>query len=120
MTCHLCDDHYKNYSYKDYPSLDIHFNKSHFLCPYDECKDRCYVAFQTENELKAHNELCHMRTKATTGSKNVNAWLNFKADDDDERPERGGQKRDKFQKPQRNVLKDKEGVDFGYYFTQKY
>lgn len=61
-----------------------------------------------------------MRTKATTGSKNVNAWLNFKADDDDERPERGGQKRDKFQKPQRNVLKDKEGVDFGYYFTQKY
>jgi E3 ubiquitin-protein ligase ZNF598 len=45
LTCHLCDDHYKNFYYNDYLSLETHFNKSHFLCPYDECKGKCYVAF---------------------------------------------------------------------------
>lgn len=46
----------------------------------------------------------------------MNSWLNFK--DDDDFSEMGRAKK-KEQKP-KNILKDKEGVDFGYYFTYKY
>jgi len=45
LTCHLCDEFYKNTYYKDYASLELHFSKSHFICPYDACKSKCYVAF---------------------------------------------------------------------------
>lgn len=113
LTCHLCDDAYKNYYYSDYIKLEIHFQKSHFLCPYDDCKSKCYVAFQTENELKAHNEIIHMK-KAINQSANVNSWLNFKDDDDE-----NTSKFKKVKQP-KNVLKDNEGIDFHYYFTQKY
>jgi hypothetical protein len=69
--------------YKDYNSLEIHFNKSHFLCPYDECKSKCYVAFETENEVKAHLEIVHTRGGKQSTVVNANALLGFGRKDDD-------------------------------------
>ena len=51
LSCHLCGDAHRNMYYDNYESLEIHFNRSHFSCPYEECRNKCYVAFQTESEL---------------------------------------------------------------------
>ena len=59
LTCHLCSVHNKNVYYAEYTNLEKHFAISHFICPYEECKEKCYVAFKTENELKAHLDLAH-------------------------------------------------------------
>jgi hypothetical protein len=74
--------------YKDYASLEIHFNKSHFLCPYDECKSKCYVAFQTENEVKAHLDIVHTRSGKSATSVNANALLGFGIKDDENEEEK--------------------------------
>lgn len=84
LTCHLCEEVYKNMYYSDYPSLERHFSKSHYICPYDECKSKCYVAFQTENEVKAHLEIMHNRSRTQTSTVNATALLGFKGADDDE------------------------------------
>ena len=119
LTCHLCtDDQFKNMYYKNYDSLEIHFAKSHFICPYQECKSKCYVAFQTESELKTHMELVHSR-RANKGQVNATALLGFKQDDDEE-PQFAGKRGGKPFKKEKIVLQDKEGVDFRYYFGQKY
>ena len=113
----MCGDDFKHTYYKDYLSLEIHFNKSHFLCPYDDCKAKCYVAFQTENEVKAHLEIVHTRSGKQSTIVNANALLGFGRKDDDEDSHESKQ----YKKPVRKFeLKDKEGVDFYFYFTQKY
>lgn len=68
--------------YKDYQSLEVHFTKSHYICPYDECKSKCYVAFQTENEVKAHLDIMHNRNRSATNTVNATALLGFKVEDD--------------------------------------
>mmetsp|Transcript_17986 Transcript_17986/g.21135 ORF Transcript_17986/g.21135 Transcript_17986/m.21135 type:complete len:94 (-) Transcript_17986:215-496(-) len=45
LPCHLCGDQYRNMYYDSYERLEIHFSRSHFMCPYDSCKQKCYVAF---------------------------------------------------------------------------
>ena len=45
LNCHLCGDYYKNMFYEGYESLEKHFAKTHYACPYDQCKQKCYVAF---------------------------------------------------------------------------
>lgn len=84
LTCHLCDEVYKNMYYSDYPSLERHFSKSHYICPYDECKSKCYVAFETENEVKAHLEIKHQRGRTQTSNVNATALLGFKGAEDEE------------------------------------
>lgn len=116
LTCHMCDEQYKNMYYKDYPSLEVHFTKSHFICPYDECKSKCYVAFQTENEVKAHLDIMHNRNRSATNTVNATALLGFRVDDDFDAEDR----KKKIVKKERVVLQDMEGVDFKYYFTNKY
>jgi hypothetical protein len=101
--------------YKDYASLEIHFAKSHYICPYEECKQKCYVAFQTENEVKTHLEILHSRNKGNLANVNASALLGFRTNDEHE--EETVKRKVKEQKQQ---LKDKEGIDFKYYFTQKY
>ncbi|TNV82752.1 hypothetical protein FGO68_gene9056 [Halteria grandinella] len=60
LTCHLCPpNQYKNVYYSSYPSLENHFSKSHHLCPYENCKLKCYVAFRTSDELGAHVDIEH-------------------------------------------------------------
>jgi len=111
LTCHLCGDNFKNMFYKDYASLEIHFGASHFLCPYESCKSKCYVAFKTENEYKAHVDIIH-RNKDTKIK--ANTLLGFQTDAT-EAP------RKKFEEKRELVeLQDNEGKDFSFYFSQRY
>ena len=50
-TCHLCGERYKYTYYEDYESLEKHFEQSHYSCPYDYCKKKCFVVFKTAEEL---------------------------------------------------------------------
>lgn len=60
MKCHLCThEDYKNVYYKNYKSLEIHFNMSHYLCIVPECKAKCFVVFKTRTELEKHNVNSH-------------------------------------------------------------
>jgi Pyruvate/2-oxoacid:ferredoxin oxidoreductase gamma subunit len=81
--------------YNDYPSLELHFSKSHFICPYDECKSKCYVAFQTENEVKAHLEIMHSRGRNTAKTVNATALLGFKTRDDNDEDRKKNIKKEK-------------------------
>ena len=74
--------------YNDYESLERHFQRSHFICPYDSCKQKCYVAFQTENELQAHLNIAHSRKNEHT-KVNASALLGFLSNEDGEGGDRG-------------------------------
>lgn len=106
--------------YKEYGTLETHFALSHFICPYEICKAKCFVAFRTEEELKAHLELEHRKNDKKEVK--ANALLGFITDDVDENDKggRGRGKDGKFQRVEANVIKDTEGVDFSYYFSNKY
>jgi hypothetical protein len=83
--------------YKDYLTLEIHFGKSHFLCPYEECKSKCYVAFKSESEMISHINILHKKSNATSSVINANALLGFgsiKEADEEEKQKYKGQKRD--------------------------
>jgi len=110
LTCNLCGDFQKNRHYKDYPSLEIHFAKSHYLCPYEQCKAKCYVAFQSESEVQVHLDLVHK--KQDLSKVNANSLLSFGYDDDDERKKK--------KQVEATKINDDEGVDFGFYFSTKY
>lgn len=69
--------------YDHYESLEIHFSRSHFMCPYDSCRQKCYVAFQTESELQAHLNITHTRQSASANV-NANALLGFTSDAQDD------------------------------------
>ena len=77
LTCHLCSDQYKNIYYSAYQNLENHFAYSHYLCPYEGCKAKCYVAFRTEDELKAHIDIEH---RANNKQIKANALLGFEYD----------------------------------------
>ncbi len=77
LTCHLCGDQYKNVFYKEYSNLENHFAWTHFLCPYETCKAKCYVAFRTEDELQAHVDIEH---KSREKQIKANALLGFEYD----------------------------------------
>jgi hypothetical protein len=53
--------------YTDYASLEVHFRKSHFICPYVQCKAKCYVAFRSEDELQAHLDIAHRKSGGESG-----------------------------------------------------
>lgn len=80
LTCHLCTTHHKNVYYSEYANLERHFTKSHFICPLEECKEKCYVAFKSEDELKAHLDITHnFASQQKQGKKvNANVLLGFK------------------------------------------
>lgn len=80
LTCNLCGDAHKNIFYSAYPSLENHFAWTHFICPYEQCKGKCYVAFRTEDELKAHVDIEH---KARQKVIKANALLGFEFERDD-------------------------------------
>ena len=81
---------------------------------------KCYVAFQTENEMKAHMNIVH-RGKQTE-KVNANALLGFSTGgggehQDEEEEGFGGKER---YKSKVIKIQDKEGIDFSYYFSTKY
>lgn len=63
---------------------------THFLCPYEICKAKCYVAFKTEDELQTHVEIEHQGgAEVSKGKVKANALLGFSqaaanSDSDDE------------------------------------
>lgn len=59
LTCHLCGEYHKNVYYKEYKNLETHFAMTHYICPYEICKAKCYVAFKTEDELRTHLDIDH-------------------------------------------------------------
>lgn len=106
LTCNLCGDQYKNVYYGSYLNLENHFAWSHHLCPYENCKSKCYVAFRTEDELKAHLQIEHRsREKQIT----ANGLLGFDYEKDQKK-----------RKEVKVEIKDTEGVDFSFYFSEKY
>ena len=43
---------------------------THYICPYEICKAKCYVAFKTEDELRTHLDIEHsMSSGAQKGGK---------------------------------------------------
>ena len=104
--------------YDSYERLEIHFSRTHFLCPYEQCKQKCYVAFETENELQAHISIVHS-TKVSDAKVSANALLGFRGDDESgvagSRDQRNAQNKKKPMK-----MLDNEGVDFSWYFSKKY
>ena len=122
LTCHLCGDHHKNIYYDSYDNLDIHFTRTHVVCPYDSCKAKCYVAFKTEDELKTHLDIQHNQGSTAKGKIKANALLGFERKRDDSDDEEDHRKKGKKQPGKDNnfAIKDQEGVDFNFYFSQKY
>ena len=121
MTCHLCGDHYKNVYYKEYTNLETHFAASHFICPYEICKAKCYVAFRTEDELKTHLDIEHRNDKS--GKITANALHGFSNQEENE-DDNGGRGRGrgrgrggKEKREDRQKILDNEGIDFAYYFS---
>eukprot|EP00002_Diphylleia_rotans_P036709 TRINITY_DN8125_c0_g1_i1.p1 TRINITY_DN8125_c0_g1~~TRINITY_DN8125_c0_g1_i1.p1 ORF type:complete len:760 (+),score=144.57 TRINITY_DN8125_c0_g1_i1:73-2352(+) len=55
FTCHICERRGRLYQYyRDYNSLDEHFSADHFPCEESSCKEKKFVVFATEIDLKAH------------------------------------------------------------------
>lgn len=73
----------RNMFYDNYERLEVHFSRSHFLCPYDMCKMKCYVAFETENELQAHITILHSTNNFMEAKVNANSLLGFHGHNDD-------------------------------------
>jgi hypothetical protein len=71
----------KNIYYSAYSNLENHFAWSHFLCPYEICKARCYVAFRTEEELKTHLDIEHKMKEA--GKIRADGLLGFEYNDNE-------------------------------------
>ena len=47
FTCHLCGEKHKQLYYKDYASLEKHFDLTHFLCKDEICRASNYIVFKT-------------------------------------------------------------------------
>ena len=54
--CFLCDrrDSRQPHYYRDYDSLEKHFQTEHFLCKDRECLEKKFVVFESEMDLRAH------------------------------------------------------------------
>ncbi|KAI7901161.1 uncharacterized protein BX663DRAFT_553400 [Cokeromyces recurvatus] len=53
--CHLCVRRgIQHQYYANYDSLEKHFKKEHYLCPYQECLNNKFVVFDSDIDLKAH------------------------------------------------------------------
>jgi hypothetical protein len=54
-TCFLCEKNGIQFEfYRDYPALENHFEKDHFACLERVCKEKHFVVFASEIELKTH------------------------------------------------------------------
>ena len=71
IKCHICTGKkYKYIFYRDYASLNIHFNKTHFACREKECINKAFIAFRSEAELINHYEHEHTSSKSKGKNKN--------------------------------------------------
>lgn len=59
LKCHICPD--PHLYYRDYRSLEKHFDLTHYMCQDANCKAACYVVFQSPEELTMHNIQVHRK-----------------------------------------------------------
>lgn len=60
--------------YRDYDSLAIHFEESHFRCKEPQCLEKLFIVFDTEGALEYHMEKEHTAaSKAKFGKTKFNA-----------------------------------------------
>lgn len=105
MNCHLCGDKHKYVYYKDYKDLETHFQKSHYLCLNEICRNKCFVVFGTLEELYVHNYKEHSGAAPSKGiimdARKVGLFS----------PDEGGDKKG---------VGDLIGTDFSGYFAPDY
>ena len=59
--CHLCDAQGKeNQYFRDYGKIERHFEKAHFLCRHQSCREARFVAFGNEIDYRHHLKTVHM------------------------------------------------------------
>lgn len=69
--CGLCDPkEHKHVFYKDFPSLSVHYELSHYLCEHPECARAS--AFKTKFELDKHDAAFHKKVKTKANPLAVN------------------------------------------------
>ncbi|KAL3762753.1 hypothetical protein ACHAW5_002258 [Stephanodiscus triporus] len=58
--CHVCDRSGRpNVFFKDYPSLERHFDGDHYLCRDPQCLASRFVVFENEIDLRGHEACVH-------------------------------------------------------------
>lgn len=68
MKCHICKGPEFRYTFfKDYPSLRIHFDKTHYACQDKKCLAEAFVVFRTQAELQNHHENRHLGNTKSKG-----------------------------------------------------
>eukprot|EP01022_Parablepharisma_sp_SALTPOND_P015103 TRINITY_DN2107_c0_g1_i1.p2 TRINITY_DN2107_c0_g1~~TRINITY_DN2107_c0_g1_i1.p2 ORF type:complete len:721 (-),score=101.04 TRINITY_DN2107_c0_g1_i1:11556-13718(-) len=106
MNCHLCPEKYKYMYYKDYKDLELHFQKSHYLCPNETCRAKCFVVFGTLEELHIHNHKEHGGFGPSKGLKLDALKVGLFSSGEDI--------------PTKDEVNDGVGVDFSQYFSPEY
>jgi len=70
--CHLCDRlGVANKWFRDYAGLDAHYSKDHWPCHDPKCKERRFVAFEDEFQLRLHQQDVHRQVNSR--KQNTNA-----------------------------------------------
>ena len=73
--CHVCDKQdMPNQYFRNYDSLEKHFQRQHFLCPDPQCRAARFVVFENELDLKGHE----ISTHGTTSSGSTKIQLEFR------------------------------------------
>ncbi|KAI9475665.1 MAG: hypothetical protein EXX96DRAFT_486815 [Benjaminiella poitrasii] len=82
--CHLCvRNGIQHQYYANYDSLEKHFKKEHYLCPYQECLNNKFVVFDSDIDLKAHevkehtNGLARHQRAKQSEARRVDVNLNY-------------------------------------------
>lgn len=59
--CFICKryDETRDEYHRDYPALERHFRKKHFLCDAKECLEQKFVVFESDLDFKAHQVAEH-------------------------------------------------------------
>jgi hypothetical protein len=52
--CHVCGKDHPHRYYRDYETLNQHFEQTHFTCRWKSCLDKGFVVFRTEEEREFH------------------------------------------------------------------
>jgi len=75
VACHVCAREEETYQYfKDYKSLEEHFDKAHYLCPDPMCREQRNIVFSTALDLKAHTIAVHLSSRNMSQSEKKKAY----------------------------------------------
>merc|ERR1719264_23568 len=67
--CDFCTEAHNWRWYNTYENLQIHFNMSHYACKEQECIQKGFVVFRTNEELNAHINKTHKKIQGEKGAK---------------------------------------------------